>query len=436
MPNSYVVTTSLVGLGLLLMALLLSSTRVAASSSPEECAVAEDDDASLTTATASSSDGSEQQKQQQQQQEKEEDHHHHQQRILFLSYEFAPPLFSGNGVYSRTIVRALLETLPSAAVLAVCGRPPAASASPPPSSEELLCGSNGNGGGEGCAPGVASRLRVETVPLSRWGSIDRSADYRGFASNAPPRVTEAVKSFRPTTVVFVDWTGAMLAKTLFGERLGSGGSGGGGSEEQLLPRAVYLNFRVFSANQVSGGSGSGSDGGDSDRAWYAEREADAVRLSDVSVALCPNDVNELRSLLTPESSSSSSSSSSSFLVLNPPLREDIRTIATTTRTTTMNAPSEGSGGRRKWLLCCSRLSPEKNVELFVAAMGAVGRERLERLGVVPLLVGSGRNDAAGTAYATKLREGLVEATGGVKDHLPCLHQLLLCSSIEFRPLTF
>ena len=76
------------------------------------------------------------------------------------------------------------------------------------------------------------------------------------------------------------------------------------------------------------------------------------------------------------------------------------------------------------------------MELFVAAMGAVGRERLERLGVVPLLVGSGRNDAAGTAYATKLREGLVEATGGVKDHLPCLHQLLLCSSIEFRPLTF
>ena len=44
------------------------------------------------------------------------------QRVLFIGIEFVDPNFSGNGVYSRTIVKSLLS-LNKVDVHVLCGRP-------------------------------------------------------------------------------------------------------------------------------------------------------------------------------------------------------------------------------------------------------------------------------------------------------------------------
>jgi len=124
-------------------------------------------------------------------------------RALFLSLELADPLFSGNGVYARTLVRALLHTSPHATVLALCGQPPTSakdtefvdakhshydsiknksSQISPVEATSVL---------PGVAAEVAARLQVRAVSLDRWGALDRSSDWEGFAA-AAEKVTKQV----------------------------------------------------------------------------------------------------------------------------------------------------------------------------------------------------------------------------------------------------
>ena len=111
-----------------------------------------------------------------------------QQRILFISYEFSGPLFSGNGVYSRTVVRALLQTLPNAEVLALCG-------SPPRSSVASVGVASASSSPLFDAPAaLSSRLKVEQLQLRRWGSIDRSAVVLVRCSATPKRMRRTLTS--------------------------------------------------------------------------------------------------------------------------------------------------------------------------------------------------------------------------------------------------
>ena len=79
-------------------------------------------------------------------------------KVLFISYEF-DPIFSGNGVYSRTIMKALLEkAMPSAKIMVLCGEPPAS-----------IAPGRGNGSRDPLFSSFASRLTVQTIPLLKWG---------------------------------------------------------------------------------------------------------------------------------------------------------------------------------------------------------------------------------------------------------------------------
>lgn len=122
--------------------------------------------------------------------------HSSSMKILFLSLEFADPLFSGNGVYARTLVRALLHTSPHATVLALCGQPPTNSGStefgdasrPKHDISRESSGRVSTVAATSVLPGAAAeaagRLQVRAVSLRRWGALDRSSDSEGFAAAA------------------------------------------------------------------------------------------------------------------------------------------------------------------------------------------------------------------------------------------------------------
>jgi hypothetical protein len=133
-------------------------------------------------------------------------------RVLFLSLELAESLFSGNGVYARTLVQALLHTLPHANVLALCGRPPTRSsgdgigdASNPNRSPQMNSMTRNRSAGTvatvaaaavlpGAPAEVAARLQVRAAALRHWGALDRSSDWQGFAAAAHEARTSCRKS--------------------------------------------------------------------------------------------------------------------------------------------------------------------------------------------------------------------------------------------------
>ena len=322
------------------------------------------------------------------------------ERVLFISLELGDPLFSGNGVYSRTILGALMSTLQNAQVLALCGLPPG------PTSPASVVHLDPSRVLKSSPETVAKRLRVRAVRLAKWGSLDITSDWEGFQAAA--RVFEDdVRAFSPTLVLYVDWTGSLLARALFPQPKACNGRA---SDQTCshLPQMAYLNFRVFAANTVikdngahappgtAPGGGSSTEGG---QGFYATKEGEALLHADVTLALCPADADSLDQL--GERAFPALALPRTF-VLNPPLREDLRRLAATAAAA---GGEEVRGNKtRRWLLCVSRLSPEKNVELFVAAVASAGCGRLNGLGVVPRLVGSGPD----VAYVSKIRRSLLD----------------------------
>jgi len=260
-----------------------------------------------------------------------------------------------------------------------------------------------------------------------------------------------VDAFAPTHVLFVDWTGALLARALFSPTPSSASDA---TPVGASPAMVYFNFRVFSANQivaVSGNKGNHRCSGDSsssknldkgscnavaesDVQFYQRMETAAMAIAHAAVALCPHDAAILdrlhlaslgqstgisqahdgrnsvgSSMQTSPSllSSLRTSPPSPCLVLNPPLREDLRILARQARPSAASAGSisHTPSPTRQWLLCIARLSPEKTVEHFVRAVESAGGQNLAGLGVTPRLVGSGPN----ATYTAVLRKRLLKA---------------------------
>jgi glycosyltransferase involved in cell wall biosynthesis len=307
--------------------------------------------------------------------------------VLFISLELADPLFSGNGVYARTVLQALLSSLPDARAMALCGRPSTHGGLGELSSIQsatVLPNADAS---------VTERLSVKAIALSRWGSLDRTSDWRGFEAAEPFRAL--VSAFEPTHVLFVDWTGARLVQNLFPLRTDIKTTTSPGGCSTLTPRLIYLNFRVFSSNR---GTVSLSQ---EDQLFYSEQEKSAVLHADVSVALCPADAQSLNKLAF-TASTNLSPHQGQVHVLNPPLREDLRALAVSRDPALKPERTK----RRKWLLCCTRLSREKNVELFIETVAQPGMHlALEQLGVVPFLVGSGPDGE----YVKALRDSLMNA---------------------------
>ena len=200
-------------------------------------------------------------------------------RVLMVTLELADPVFSGNGVYGRTVVEALLA-LPDTTVDVICGAPQEAE-QPPFASHAALDAA--------CS---AARLRVSRVPLPVWGKVDRSSAHAAFADGAAAALA-ALGADRPPPdlLLGVDWTAAAAARNV---RAALGGA---------VP-LVHMNFRVFFAQLEL------LDGAD-DAAFYTEREREACEQASAVIALTSADAATLAALLPAGTLSPS--------VLNPPV---------------------------------------------------------------------------------------------------------------------
>lgn len=273
-------------------------------------------------------------------------------RVLFLTLEFADPIFSGNGVWARSLVRGLLRADETLRLTTLCGQPAwAAAAADWPERQAAEWG---------------SRLTIHPVLLPSWGRLDRASSWEAYAQGA----AAALRSLGPDfdLVMGLDWHSLVALRALEAAGL------------RQLPYA-FLNVRVFSENP-------GLDEGD--RLFYAELEAACVARAACVLAQTQRDVNILGRL--------GAGASASLRGLHCPLREDLRALAEPA-----SSAASAESAERRYLLCVARLSPEKNVEAYVALVEALA-PILASTGTVPLLVGAPSDPPAyGEALVQRLR---------------------------------
>jgi glycosyltransferase involved in cell wall biosynthesis len=200
---------------------------------------------------------------------------------------------------------------------------------------------------------------------------------------------------------------------------------------------LYFNFRVYSASTGTS---------EEDQLFYKDHERKAVELArstgGITVCLCQLDRQLLEGLAVQESSYESNGGScgseiegrGQVQILMPPLRHDVRMLAM--------AEDGGGGGAifdtifdsRRFITCCARLTAEKNVQHFVAAVSAISAE-LQAAGIVPYLIGSPTDPA----YAEETKAALKKAFPGeasvVEDFQPPdrLAEIFLQTRLNVHP---
>ncbi|KAG8461855.1 hypothetical protein KFE25_013874 [Diacronema lutheri] len=290
-------------------------------------------------------------------------------RVLVLALELAEPIFSGNGVYGRSIVEALLRR--GASVLIVCAGPERPPDARPPELPASLRGA-----------GLAG---IVQVPLRSWGRLDRHSGWEQWAHGAAATAAPHVRHFAPDVVLAVDWTAMAAADAL----LPAAGL-------RARPPIAFACFRVFAASEGTSAA---------DRAFYAAREAAAQRDASLTIAISTVDARLLRELQYGDGARAppgrGAASIAPIVVLNPPLRAEIAAIANRT------AVRNGSG-ERTLLLYCGRLAAEKNVLAFARAV-ALAAPALRALGVRPALVGGGADAQLVRAARDAVRDAFADA---------------------------
>ena len=158
--------------------------------------------------------------------------------LLFITLEFVEPIFSGNGVYSRSLVR-ILAALPDVHILVVSGRSEAS---------ENSANDWGN---------THERVEVLSVPLPVWRKLDKASSWREFGPLCAATHSSKIADFKPDVVVGVDWTSLGVYQTLSEKEVLK-------NQQRNLPTVplLYFNFRVFF--ESAGIS-------ESDRLFYQER---------------------------------------------------------------------------------------------------------------------------------------------------------------------
>lgn len=256
-------------------------------------------------------------------------------RVLMVTLELADPVFSGNGVYGRTIVEALVSA--GVYVDVLCGAPADDADGPPFASHTALA-----------AAASDSRLRVARVPLPVWEKVDRGAAFSAFAEGAAAAISTLLDgSGEYDLLIGVDWTAAAALDRV----------------RVLLPtspKVVHMNFRVFFAQLEL------LDGAD-DLEFYTEKERVACAQADTVITLTAADAATLAPLLPPTASTA---------ILAPPLRADIAALAT--------RPPLGQAPRRRFITICARISEEKCIAEYVGICCAA-RDTLNELGACVLV---------------------------------------------------
>lgn len=242
-----------------------------------------------------------------------------------VTLELADPVFSGNGVYGRTIVEALASA-PGTTVDILCGSPAAENdeATPPFASHAAL------------AEAVRdSRVRVNRVSLPIWGKVDRNAAWEAFGDRAVLARFAATCQEQYDLMIGVDWTAALAVSALKDVLPGP-------------PKIVHMNFRVFFAQLEL------LQGGADDVEFYTAMERLACEQADSVIALTSADGASIAALFH-TAGNPKHECQLQPAVLNPPLRPNIATLAM------RNPPSTS----RRFVTICARISEEKRVLEYV-----------------------------------------------------------------------
>ena len=298
-------------------------------------------------------------------------------RVLLLTLEYLSP-FSGNGQYSRCIVRGLRRA--GASVLVVSGRP----AEQPLSSQDAECQSQAAAGG------------LIDLPLPTWGRLDRQCAYAAFGSGCcSAACAAACSAFCPTVVVCVDYHAGLAWAPLRA------------ALTCPVPPMVYLNFRLFCTSAALHAPPGPQDAeGVSDAQFYRSAERASMAGAALTVALCRQDALQLLALaagldpLSGEQLHSPLPAAPAMATLLPPLRSDMASPPP--------PPSQADAAAGLLLTSLVRLSPEKNasaVPLLLAALGEAGgaaaaaASPLPALGLAPFFAGC----SEATPYAEQVK---------------------------------
>ena len=330
----------------------------------------------------------------------------HNISCLFFTLEFVDPIFSGNGIHSRTIVEALLRGGCNH-IQVVCGIA-IAQQNTNNNTTTLFSGNDylQSAHREG-------RLAVTTLPLSTWGHVSRIGPWEEYGISTINKASSIVSQFYATTkangterrcVLGVDWSSWQAADACRKKYAIDY------NQQNMLPM-IHLNFRVYFEQPESEL--------DDDFEFYTYQERMACERATAIVALTQADLDALQRVIP------ANRNDQSQFILSPPIRSDIEAaaaeaeteaetiskaihVAQTTSpsvplttpsispppspatTCTPSLPPSTSSwvNGRKYITCCARVCQEKNIlQGFVALMEKIGSERMASRGLVPLIFG-------------------------------------------------
>ena len=279
-------------------------------------------------------------------------------KIVFVSLEFIKStLFSGNGVYARTMVSALIQSHFEVMVICASNTITKTTLTNESLDDDTQC-------------------RTLIIPVTKWNVLTLDSDYKLFGSNFLPH-TDVIDNFHPDYLLFVDFTSLLVVQNILQHSIHS----------KLIKR-IFLNFRVFHNNSNLTAHHT------QERDSYIELETECCRIADKVIALNRNETNVLRDLLNGDDyqKCDHQQKSTVFGVLHPPLRVEVEQIASVLETKP-----------RRYLLCCCRISKEKNVGIFVDVVERL-QDFLSDNQIVPYLCGSANE--SNREYMESLHERL------------------------------
>eukprot|EP00887_Chlorella_sp_A99_P008095 scaffold12.g8095.t1 len=303
-------------------------------------------------------------------------------RLLVLAIELGRDVFSGNGIYGRSQVRALAELGHQLCVVSGAPEQPQH---------------------EAHREGAAQLIEI---PLPLWGRLDAGCAWREFAAGAgAPGVVALVAEFAPDAVLGVDWHSLPAYEAL---------AGGLGAAGVAPPPFCFMNYRIYLRTAE-----------DHHRDTIFQLEQRALEVAALATVLSRSDAAYMGEHLA----APGGPQLTPVHVLLPALRADMQRLPPPAdrrpaggggggcaggagcdgRGSACGAAEAGQGGRRQgerpqaerrqgeagrsertYLACCVRLSPEKEPERFVElACELQQRGSLARLGVTPVMLGAG-----------------------------------------------
>jgi len=333
--------------------------------------------------------------------------------IVILTYEFTFSPFSGNGILSRSLVKALL--LHGCQVTVWCCRPSAAHQHKNHALQTPEI-----------TPDQEKRLIVVTADLKDsegWRRLDRESAWEAFhwARLKESQKLELNKALKQTDAVLViDWTGACAWRSIADIWTTT-------TENRKQP-FIYLNFRVYSSGILD----------PNEHEWYDAMERRAAEDADLIIALSENDKASLQKIME-----GSSDDKKDIRVLPPPLRGDMEALAKLPYSELAHSlPLEASKRlsksttQRCLVSCLVRLSPEKNTMRFVEFVKAT-HEVLQQQKFIPLLVGASSDSGYAREVKEKLRDAFPESII-VDSFLPpaSLAAILSRTVLNFHPCAY